>query len=911
MGGASKIILLFLWGCVFIFLITITFFYTPADTIEDFVFHDFHDISLLGNDITLQDIGISSELYATSDSSFTISEKENITFIELWKWEYMFDIRKPQTAYQIQSQGFSFVPVGVWKIYVDTRDIQKYKVVSLSNIMALSLLDMISWKYMTELYLYPHMQIVFNPSRNKFLENADLVRIDSVFDISYYEDSFFLGNQENEWENSFLFSMFQYFELQDRKIQSYIPQIQWYHVWSFPWKKYIEKYSSLFVNEEKKKIYYQNIAFENILKIFSSKTQDTTLIQDTYTSIERLRDYPKEYEEIINIYIFLKELVSYSYANDFLFSKINFNTLEAKIASGWNISTDAYKASYILYSLYSWFDYKWEYSYSTLYSFFSLYLKELGIDIENSSVHEVPQKSYLEYFWFFVENIIASRLSNSVKTGNNELSSGNNLQHILQVMSWYISLNNFIYWSEQSNKTLTLIYKYIDVLKSLEGFIFYTYFLPERSENGLLLRNTNDSLTNSIVSLLSDNVNNIFDFYTSWKKFLDSEKQRDIFIENEYSKFLTIFPEYFLALSNYESYVFNYDQSRKDLLDIEIYGQKTDISLSKQNFLQYISQFNFFSLDSLNLEIIDDTYYKVSSIFLQWKEFSFYLYPFSDNKIDNIIVDNEKINSSYKLDSIKINWEEKSRWLSVEEKKKYDFSMFFINTFLAESSAWGGEIYVNDRNIIEEDPVIIVFKRDKLLWNRGEFSPIKKYLEVDYDDIDVVKNNDVYDIYISDAHLWVKFVDKERNTYELSAFFTSQYKLSTQEHTFFNIFLQPYIKKQEKLTPLYNVDIELVWQVDIQNFEKVFLDFVQQKNIIQYVYDILHRDTSYEIQNIQYHISDSMIVFSLIYDNKEVYIEIIWDNIIRIWFTDTEPLETPVSYKLLREKLNNISNISN
>gem|GEM_PF-6457093 len=99
---------------------------------------------------------------------------------------------------------------------------------------------------------------------------------------------------------------------------------------------------------------------------------------------------------------------------------------------------------------------------------------------------------------------------------------------------------------------------------------------------------------------------------------------------------------------------------------------------------------------------------------MKGKELSFFLYPFSDNKIDNIILDDKKVSVLYKLDNIEEEWSEKARGVGTDEKNIYDFSRFFLNTFILKEKQ-EQEIYENDRKIESEDTVIVVFKRDKLL----------------------------------------------------------------------------------------------------------------------------------------------------------------------------------------------------
>jgi hypothetical protein len=106
--------------------------------------------------------------------------------------------------------------------------------------------------------------------------------------------------------------------------------------------------------------------------------------------------------------------------------------------------------------------------------------------------------------------------------------------------------------------------------------------------------------------------------------------------------------------------------------------------------------------------------YSVSGIFISGKPMTFDLLPLSDNKIENISIDGKKVNASYKLDIIESDWEERSRGSSAEDRNRYDFSRFFINTFFTEVEQ-ESEIFEISTPTQEVDKVILVFKRDRLL----------------------------------------------------------------------------------------------------------------------------------------------------------------------------------------------------
>jgi len=82
--------------------------------------------------------------------------------------------------------------------------------------------------------------------------------------------------------------------------------------------------------------------------------------------------------------------------------------------------------------------------------------------------------------------------------------------------------------------------------------------------------------------------------------------------------------------------------------------------------------------------------------------------------ITNITVNGDQKNFQYKLERIEQEWSEKFDTAPEDDKQRYDFTRFFLNTFFQNVSDTG-EIFVKDRDSLSEDKTKIVFKRDILL----------------------------------------------------------------------------------------------------------------------------------------------------------------------------------------------------
>jgi hypothetical protein len=75
------------------------------------------------------------------------------------------------------------------------------KIFSLDSILHVDLLNPLSSAKSTEIVLYPHMSFSFNSSRNALVRNADLLRLETIFEISYIKMTF-LSGEVDEFINS-------------------------------------------------------------------------------------------------------------------------------------------------------------------------------------------------------------------------------------------------------------------------------------------------------------------------------------------------------------------------------------------------------------------------------------------------------------------------------------------------------------------------------------------------------------------------------------------------------------------------------------------------------------------------------------------------------------------------------------
>jgi DNA-binding transcriptional regulator GbsR (MarR family) len=319
--------------------------------------------------------------------------------IELEQGVYYIDIRDIYHNYQISHPYFDIELIGFGKIFIDTTDVRGFKIIPLNNTISIKLKDGQTTDVLTELYLYPHMLLKFNPTRNKFLKNADLVRIDSVFSLEYISEPMFFEESPEILGEDFA-KIHAYETSQKSQRDELISRIFSLRSSRFPGEELIEKYSGVFVNTEKKDIYLKNKAHTAILKLIQSKQSDDALVQEANEAISQLKHSPTHYSDIENLLSYIYKHILFSSDIEHLQTKIGLAKLMSALYEEETLDsqdTTTFSSSFFLDSLYSRFDTSDIYSYPDLVSFYTTYIKELGIDIREETTYEDDDRGYLEY----------------------------------------------------------------------------------------------------------------------------------------------------------------------------------------------------------------------------------------------------------------------------------------------------------------------------------------------------------------------------------------------------------------------------------------------------------------------------------------------------------------------------------
>lgn len=184
----------------------------------------------------------------------------------------------------------------------------------------------------------------------------------------------------------------------------------------------------------------------------------------------------------------------------------------------------------------------------------------------------------------------------------------------------------------------------------------------------------------------------------------------------------------------------------------------------------------------------------------------------------------------------------------------------------------------------KEDTEILVFKRDKLLWQRWEFYNLKDFTEIASENITINIVNEKIGIHIKDAkvkftyNLWL-----ESNSYW--AYFNSDYYIGNNEHYFKNLKLKLFKlvnnwwKGDEYFWLWKDTVITVSWNVGIETFKDYTWDIVNSYNYIVFVNDLLVKKVWYVLISIN---SSKVVKYTFSYNWKNYELSLIKSSILSI-----------------------------
>lgn len=190
-----KILLSFIIGIILIFLVFVTFL-SPADYSWDFAMEAYwtgifeieidwknlkeksYSWTELDGRFMVHKMNMVDSIYFSS-SDYEVTQSWNIVNLELWKWEFLLDIRSTDLFYKVWNEFFGFELLSPWKIYINTMDEKICHIFSVDSFVSF-LFRGKSWENFNPIYLYPHMYIGFKTSIIRTFKDSDFFKVLTV-----------------------------------------------------------------------------------------------------------------------------------------------------------------------------------------------------------------------------------------------------------------------------------------------------------------------------------------------------------------------------------------------------------------------------------------------------------------------------------------------------------------------------------------------------------------------------------------------------------------------------------------------------------------------------------------------------------------------------------------------------------
>ncbi|MCH2188202.1 hypothetical protein MK079_00030 [Candidatus Gracilibacteria bacterium] len=777
-----------------------------------------------------------------------ISGNDNHSTISLTNGRYTFWINDiaPNYVVSLPSSQILLNTPGI--VNIEIEDENNISVTSVNSVAQMDFLNN-EGEVMQSIWLPPHTSISGNPKRGVLIRGGDIIRVGQVFDIKYKN----ISHIEDIFFDTILADI-----IATKKSFGVSLNID-NHTSLFPGEARMEKYASLLINDEKKGVYLTH----NITKylgalIENPESKDILIpkIQDFFQQLKQIDT--QKYDTAQNIAQYFWFTVLGNIVN--IDAQIAYFELLQTLKATAHVSPQ--KSSLVLSQIFAPYSSAgYQYIFEAMGEYILLYQKEQN----NRAKPELP------YILFFLENIL---LEQDQDTPFKKDLSTPSLTHFLELLVDYESIASIWYQDAQQKTIESSLYRNEKIFQKLAWTIRSSLFEENRDENEILIKNTSN-IAQQDIQMISRISENFFDFFEKNKESLQQNKQSSQELSQAYYGHKSILDEMIGALSDYESYRTEYDVTKKQLLqEYSIRSQQEDTNLNIEQAREYLEQFTGIQKQNLDIQIIDYTTcqgdatadlsteeipycYQIKNLGIDNKLISFHLLPFEKNKITNIRIQSggitEKLKGSYKLDEQKRELDEKKASVRAEEKYKYDFSLFFQNTF-------GRSIITNQIDEFEvetiqvEDKFIRSFKTTKLFGDEGDFSSISDFLYITYQNVILEKDdsNNTYIAHILNSDISDTILDGDKSI-SVRGELKSKYRF-LPDHSFYETkvrFINPSIKNT-KTYLLSGNNIYITGSISIENLPSALRPLFEKINTGQSIHGSLLRELKIPVSEILY-----------------------------------------------------------
>lgn len=770
------------------------------------------------------------KIFYSKKWSYIKNQNSNNISFKVWKGKYFFLFAYPR-KYEVSWSGFNLSFTWPIKLYINSENINSIDIFSVNNITELTLLWLIDNKLKTKVYIYPHMLFTFDLNLNKILNNSDLYRITQLNSIFYVNQSLYLNSSSLEkipnLDNYFFKSVLTYSN--SEFINNNIDDSILKENFNSMTYDYIKKYFSIFINDNKKVAYYKDLIYMNLLKIYMSSKNSNNIYSDTENYFNKLKELNQnEYNNMVKILIYFKS----KFLSDNLLKNIEKEIKYDKIL-WWVLWFQKQEWNYMLYYIFNLYDlwkkdsfFKWIVSFSDDF----LWYNWLKIEEDKLLWYNDSKNIKLGYYISFLENLIRSHLIDSF--------DNDKIKWIIEIFNEYSLLSTNIYsnWKVDSKKTAMVLH--LNLLRELSEYIRNTFFEKDLERSVMLVKKQNINIDNDTISLLDEGYNNLLNFFNDNKLVFDENSEKGNLYLKEYEFISSIFLDYLSALKDYDKYKADKWKFNPDILKPE----EEKIVYTVNDITNYLSEFNWVDKKSINVKTDDIGHIFGVSLNIWWKDFSFDLYPYDNYLLKNIYIKWVKKNFSYPLGIIKEQIDKKIKSSNPEDKNLNDFKNFFVNTFLKIKDNKPIDLYIEiDTPLPKDSTEILVFKRDKLLWENWEFYVLKDFSQIGMNNI-IVSGTDIK---LKDANFFFTFSKWGNNSSSSYwAYLTSDYII--KDHYFNNIKLKIYSwdRNVEQFWLWKEKYISIVWNLGILSLRDFLNNLLTYYNNIVFVNNTLWEKVS-------------------------------------------------------------------
>ncbi len=844
-------------------------------------------------------------IYSTQ-TDIQIQPDNNHTQIHIWHGTHVFEIHEINTNYSIHTPYISFIAhtPGIFVIHAPHDEF--ISVGSLSSVLDIELTDT-EKNVLNQITLYPHMYFRWNPKRGALVRDGDITRVQQVFQLWYtgynsLDPESILSSLL--WEDNEGLAMI---SIVMKRIQNTYQEAAkkmrlQTDTFSFPWEDRLKKYMSLFINEEKKLIYYQHSIRSDILNLFTQPEKKNVLIWSIIDTLDKIGKIHHSHADEI------KDMVAYYYyyalvINNDVDIKISFSELMHRLTSNGKAFIIPYSSSLFVENIFfnQYFG-NGAHIFTKIPNFTQKYIH----DTSKSASYD----SRLPYTLYFLEQVITD------KSSYKDIP----LPLFIELLENYQSIAAKWYQNTNSKITLEALFINETLLEKISYILRKHGFQDERNQNGLLERWT-ENISPYHIADIQQIIWVFFNFFNEHKWLLSASQNKTQDIAAAYQSQQSILNEMLLALSDHESYITQYDITKQQLLqEYNIKNSQEEYNFSINNALRYLRQFTGLSGWAQNVSIrgynfcqdpnqssidqdqdIQAYCYQINNITMGKKKISFLLFPHEKNKIAFIKIQEKEntktLNGTYKLDNIKIEYDEKYAFADEEDKFKFDFYNFFLTTFSDNNIVEEVKVFIDNEPSLEEDKFARAFKNSKLFGPEWDFTQIADVVHIAYNNVILEKDlqNSSYRAKIIASD--IKQLSQKTSTPQIRWELIANYHFIPNK-SFQDIVIRLYTDAQKgaKIYLLSWNNIYLEGDINIDNLETVLAGLFNQLTRLREIHTTIIAKSGVSADNISYTYiaSDDSVKINFPHQNISAQI-LLNKNGISLWYNKRRMLDSTQS----------------